>query len=66
MKVSGTGITVIPMLPKCQVPESLPYRTEHPEVVGTGVDIVPNLHEVSRTSTDVAPILSMTSVPQFL
>ena len=45
MKVSGTGITVIPMLPKCQVPESLPYRTEHPEVVGTGVDIVPNLHE---------------------
>ena len=45
MEVSGAGIIVIPMLPKCQVLGSLPYGTEHLEVVGTGVDIAPNLHE---------------------
>ena len=30
------------MLPKCQVPELLPYPTEHPEVFGTGIYVVPN------------------------
>ena len=42
MEVSGAGIIVMPMLPKLG---SSPYGTEHLEVVGTGVDIAPNLHE---------------------
>ena len=42
----GTSIDVVPNVPKCQVPELLPYRTKHPEVFGTGIDVVPNLPKV--------------------
>ena len=51
----GTGIHIIPKLPKCPVPvlmsyrtyQSVPYRyscrTELTEVCGTGIGVVPNL-----------------------
>ena len=53
--IGGTGIHVVPNLPKCLVPVLLSYRTyqsvryryrcrtEVTEVSGTGIDIVPNL-----------------------
>ena len=39
-EVSGTGIDVVPKLPKCQVPV---WITELTEVSGTGIDVVLNL-----------------------
>ena len=50
----GTGIHVVPNLPKCPVPVLMSYRTyrsvryrywctELTEVSGTGIDVVPNL-----------------------
>ena len=53
--VPGTGMDVVPNLPKCPVPVWMPYRTyrsvryrygcrtELTEVFGTGIDVVPNL-----------------------
>ena len=40
-EVSGTGIDVVPNLPKCPVPVLMSYPTS--EVYGTGIDVVPNL-----------------------
>ena len=54
-EVSGTGIDVVPNLPKCPVPVLLSYRTyrsvwyrylcrtELTEESGIGIDVVPNL-----------------------
>ena len=41
-EVSGTGIDVVPNLPKCPVPV-YGCCTEFTEVSGTGIDVVPNL-----------------------
>ena len=53
--ILGTGIDVVPYLPKCAVPVLTSYRTyrivrhrywrytELTEVSGTGIDVVPNL-----------------------
>ena len=38
-EVSGTGIDVVPNLPKCPVPVFTSYQLA--EVSGTGIDVVP-------------------------
>ena len=41
--MSGTGIDVVPNLPKCPVPVLMLCRTYRIEVSGTGIDVVPNI-----------------------
>ena len=38
----GTGIDVVPNLPKCPVPVLMYHGTELSDVPGTGIDVVPN------------------------
>ena len=56
--MSGTGIELVPKLPKCRVPVSTPYRestgTSGIAVAGTSIP-VPGVHSSGRTElTEVA------------